>query len=143
VLDIDIFARQGTFADLRIRHRRLGLAPLNAFGDGMRRALLYALTVPQVRGGVLLIDEIESAIHVKALGRIFEWLGRACAQFDVQLFASTHSLEALDALLGPDEADVSAVVGYHLPPQPASGEVTRYDGGLLRRLVRERGLDVR
>ncbi len=143
IVGLDILARQGTYADLRIRHKRLGLAPLNAFGDGLRRALLYALTLPQVRGGVLLLDEVESAIHVRALGRVFEWLGKACEQFDVQLFVSTHSLEAIDALLGPDEQSAGRIVGFHLPTQPATGEVTRYDGPLLARIVRERGLDVR
>lgn len=143
IVGLDILARQGTYADLRVRHKRLGLAPLNAFGDGLRRALLYALTLPQVRGGVLLLDEVESAIHVRALGRVFEWLGKACEQFDVQLFVSTHSLEAIDALLGPDEQSAGRIVGFHLPTQPATGEVTRYDGPLLARLVRERGLDVR
>lgn len=143
IQDLDILARQGTFADLRIRHRTLGLAPLNAFGDGMRRALLYALTLPQVRGGVLLIDEIESAIHVKALGGVFTWLTHACEQFAVQLFASTHSLEALESLLGDDEQSASQVVGYHLPSRSSGGVVMRYEGGLLARLIRDRGLDVR
>ena len=143
IQDLDILARQGTFADLRIRHKTLGLAPLNAFGDGMRRALLYALTVPQVRGGVLLIDEIESAIHVKALGGVFAWLTRACTQFDVQLFASTHSLEALESLLGDDPEATARVVGYHLPNRSSETTVTRYEGELLARLVRDRGLDVR
>jgi len=143
IQDLDILARQGTFADLRIRHKTLGLAPLNAFGDGMRRALLYALTLPQVRGGVLLIDEIESAIHVKALGGVFTWLTRACEQFAVQLFASTHSLEALESLLGDDEQSASQVVGYHLPNRSTGNPITRYEGGLLARLLRDRGLDVR
>ena len=51
--------------------------------------------------------------------------------------------QPLDALLGPEDAEDTAVIGFHLPPQPASGDVTRYDGALLRRLVRDRGLDVR
>jgi len=59
------------------------------------------------------------------------------------LFVSTHSLEAIDALLGPDEQSAARIVGFHLPTQPATGEVTRYEGPLLARLVRERGLDVR
>jgi hypothetical protein len=143
IKDLDILARQGTFADVRIRHDALGLAPLNAFGDGMRRALLYALTIPQVRGGVLLIDEIESAIHVRALSGVFAWLTRACEQFDVQIFASTHSLEALESLLGEDDHSSAHVVGFHLPGRPGEAAATRYDGDILTRLVRERGLDVR
>jgi predicted ATPase len=109
----------------------------------MRRALLYALTLPQVRGGVLLIDEIESAIHVKALAGVFTWLTNACEQFDVQLFASTHSLEALESLLGDDAQTAARVVGFHLPNRSTGAAATRYEGELLARLVRDRGLDVR
>jgi AAA15 family ATPase/GTPase len=40
----------------------------------MRRILLIALAVARAQNGVLLIDEIETAIHVSVLGRVFRWL---------------------------------------------------------------------
>ena len=50
-----------------IQHKKLGLAPLSSFGDGMRRLLHIALKLASVRGGVLLIDELEATIHTEAL----------------------------------------------------------------------------
>ena len=46
-----------------------------------------------------MIDEIESALHVTALTRVFELLIHNCKAYNVQVFATTHSLEAVDAIL--------------------------------------------
>lgn len=82
-----------------IRHRRTGTMPVSTYGDGIRRVLLLTNAIAKVRGGILLIDEIETAIHAQYYEDIFEFVLAACLQFDVQLFVSTHNQEALDALL--------------------------------------------
>jgi hypothetical protein len=140
---LDILSPGGIRPGLYIRHDRIGTAPLTAFGDGMRRALMYALTVPAVAKGVLLIDELEAAIHVSALGQVFSWLVGACIQHDVQLFATTHSLEALDAVLEAARSNLDQIAGYRLDEAESTAPVRRYGGDLLRRLRYERGLDVR
>ena len=53
----------------------------------------------KAKDGVLLIDEIETAIHFSALGKVYKWLVESCERLNVQLIATTHSLEALDAIL--------------------------------------------
>jgi hypothetical protein len=120
-----------------------GLAPLSAFGDGIRRALIFALTLPKVAGGVLLIDEIETAIHVSALGKVFRWMLDACKQHRVQLFVTTHSLEAVDAILGADTTEAEDIVGFRLERAAERTVAKRYGEDLLKRLRYERGLDVR
>lgn len=73
--------------------------PLNTYGDGLRRVLSYAARIVQCRDGVLLIDEIETAIHISAFRRVYDWLLKSCKKYNVQLIATTHSLETLDAIL--------------------------------------------
>ncbi|HEX3044886.1 MAG TPA: AAA family ATPase [Bacillota bacterium] len=51
------------------------------------------------KGGILLIDELETAIHFSVLEKIFAWFVKSCREYKVQVFASTHSLEVMDALL--------------------------------------------
>jgi hypothetical protein len=126
-----------------LRHERSGRTPLSAFGDGVRRMLLMALTAVSARGGDLLIDEIETAIHVSVLGRVFTWLVGACRTYDVQLFATTHSLEALDAILAAEKDHLDAIVGYRFPSPEHAASPRRYEGDQLSRLRFERGLDVR
>ncbi|HWO24268.1 MAG TPA: AAA family ATPase [Kofleriaceae bacterium] len=130
-------------AELFLRDRSAGLLPVGAFGDGMRRILLMALGVTRARGGVLLIDEIETAIHVSVLGHVFRWIVEACAANDVQLFVTTHSLEAIDAILAADTTPEEDIVGYRLDPTETTVSAHRYGEDLLKRLRFERGADVR
>jgi len=143
ILDIDVLDPEGNASSVYIHHQTVGRAPLSTFGSGLQRALLYSLTIPGVRGGVLLIDELESAIHVSVLPQIFSWLVQACEQHDIQLFATTHSLEAVDAVLGASEQHLDRIVGYRLNPPGSRAAVTRFDGELLHGIRHERGLDVR
>ena len=52
-----------------------------------------------------MIDEIETSIHSKYYEDIFAFLFKACQQFNVQLFITTHNLEAIDALLSAQKYD--------------------------------------
>jgi energy-coupling factor transporter ATP-binding protein EcfA2 len=142
IVGMEILAPHGQ-PMLYLQDAAAGLAPLSAFGDGIRRVLLLALALPQAADGVLLIDELETAIHVSALGKVFRWLMEACKQYRVQLFATTHSLEALDAILGADTTAEEDIVGYRLGRMGERVEVKRYGEDLLKRLRYERGLDVR
>ena len=143
VLDLQIITDKYTGAPtILVKHRRSGAVPLSVLGDGFRRALAIALSIPRSRGGLLLIDEIETALHVSFLGKLFTWLIQACENFNVQLFATTHSLEAVSAMANatPDGLP-DAVTAYHLA---SMGEPTkRYSSEMLSRLVRDRGLDIR
>ena len=140
--DLEILSRTGIRPTLYVRHKKTGFTPLSALGDGVRRVLAIALTLSSVQHGVLLIDEIETAIHKDALTTIFQWLVRACDYFDVQLFTTTHSLEAIDALLTAQVADPAEVVAFHLPERGA-GIIKRFEGDILDNLRFERGLDIR
>lgn len=132
------FLRRGRAATLHVEHADAGLVPVHVLGDGTRRAIHFAALVTELsQGGLLLIDEIESGMHTAVLRDVFSWLAQACRQRDVQLFATTHSLEAVDSLLEavPDHD----VVLYRLK----NGEARRYDGDLLRTARFEMGQEVR
>ena len=128
--------------NIYIQHEKLGLAPVSTFGDDIRRLLHIALKLASVKGGILLIDELESTIHTEALQNSFQWLVKWCTEMDVQLFATTHSLEAVDALLEVTESD-SDLVLYRLEPREGKTKVVRHDGHRLRRLREELGQEVR
>lgn len=142
LVDLEILAPRGQPV-LFLQDAVAGLAPLSAFGDGIRRTLLLALALPRLAGGVLLIDELETAIHVSALGKVFRWLVDACKQYNVQLFATTHSLEAVDAILAADTTPEEDIVGFRLEREEERTVARRYGEDLLKRLRYERGLDVR
>lgn len=144
VRDIDIASFRGARPAIYLNHRRLGPAPLSVFGDAMRRAVLLASTLPSLQGGgVLLIDEIETGIHVSALERVFTWLTKAAQELRVQIVATTHSLEAVDAMASSSRDGLHDLVTFHLDQTEHETRTKRIDEDLLVRLRRERTLDVR
>lgn len=79
--------------------------PLSTYGDGIKKVLLLASNVALAKDGILLIDEIETAIHSKYYNDIFRFVVKACKKYNIQLFATTHSIETVDGFLhtGYDE----------------------------------------
>lgn len=144
ILGLDIL----TTADGRrplivVNHRTSGTVPLNVLGDGVRRAVSLALAIHDAKDGLLLIDEIEAALHVSALNKVYPWLVRMCEQLNVQIFATTHSLEAIDSIAElVDANDHGRLTAFQVDDRHDKN-VRRYTGGMLRRLVHEQGLDVR
>ena len=69
-----------------LKHKRFGNMPLSTYGDGIKKVLVLSNAIAGAANGILLIDEIETAIHKK--------------YYDVQVFITTHSIEAIDGLLG-------------------------------------------
>ncbi len=77
----------------------LGLMPLSTYGDGIKKVLSLADGIVKAAGGVLLIDEIDTSIHYRYYTDIFNFLVKASIKFDVQVFVTTHSKEAIDEIL--------------------------------------------
>ncbi|WP_204105483.1 MULTISPECIES: AAA family ATPase [Spirulina sp. CCY15215] len=125
-----------------IQHKKAGIAPVNTFGDGVRRLFHIALQLAKAKGGILLIDEIELTIHTEALTQSFDWLVKGCQDMNVQLFATTHSLEAIDAILATTEAELDLAL-YRLEPHEEQTKVVRHDWHRLKRLREELGQEVR
>lgn len=88
-----------------VKHNKLGVMPLSTYGDGVKRVLLLANAIARAAGGVLLIDEAETAIHAQYYDDIFQFLVKACRQFEIQLFITTHNIEAFDSLLATQAYD--------------------------------------
>ncbi|MFM7907086.1 MAG: hypothetical protein ACKPA9_18625 [Microcystis sp.] len=83
-----------------------------------------------------------SAIHTEALQSSFNWLVKWCQKMNVQLFATTHSLEAVDALLEVTEPE-SDLVLYRLEPKENYTRVVRHDWTRLKSLREDLGQEVR
>jgi len=71
--------------------------PLNSMGDGMLRVLQFALTIFPAKGGLLLIDEFENGLHWSVQAKIWDALFRLSSSLRIQVFATTHSDDAVKA----------------------------------------------
>ena len=142
IQDVDIITPTERRQLVSIKHATLGRAPLHTFGDGLRRVFALATAIPRVKGGFLLIDELEAAIHTKALEKTIDWLVKACVHNNVQLVATTHSLEALDTVLAVSHDTVDLVV-YRLQQEKEQTTATRFSKEIILRLREELGVEVR
>lgn len=143
VEDLDVIKSHGREA-VRVTHASRGVVDLSSFGDGIRRAAALALTLTRASQGVLLIDEIESGIHYSVLRPVLGKLLEAAADAQVQLLATTHSLEAVDALISAvaDRNAADSFAAYWVQRKGGRHEARRYDFERLQRM-REGGLDIR
>ena len=138
ITDFHTRTREGQRPQVWLRDSKAGWLPISVAGDGMRRAFHFAVAAVGATGGVLLIDEIESALHTSALSTVFGFLVRECAALGVQIFATTHSLEALDAIMG-QSTESDSLVTYSLTPE----SVRRISLSDLRIVREEHGFDIR
>ncbi|MGN7479620.1 AAA family ATPase [Solibacillus silvestris] len=126
-----------------IQHETLGLVPVSMFGDGVRKALVIASQVIRFKGGVILIDEIETGIHTKLIPVFFSWLTEICKEHNVQLFATTHSLEALDGMLKANAENTEHLSVYRMGMANDKSQIKYFSGENLKVLRYELGQDVR
>lgn len=71
--------------------------PLRGLGDGMMRVLGIALALVNVKNGMLLIDEFENGIHYTVLPELWQLLFQVARRLNVQIFATTHSWDCIEA----------------------------------------------
>lgn len=73
------------------------LMPLSAMGEGLGRAARLFIGMLHVQGGAVMVDEIENGFHYSVVPRLWEAIDRMVRDFDVQIFATTHSRECVRA----------------------------------------------
>lgn len=89
--------------------------PLGTLGEGAVRVLTLALQLATAREGFLLIDEIESGLHWSVMPGMWRFLVEAARKLDVQVFATTHSKDCLEAIAGvyEESPELAADVTVH------------------------------
>ena len=90
-----------------------------------------------------MIDEIETSIQAKHLATLSDWLLRACSQYNVQLFITTHSAEAISALSHSAIMHPNELACYRLEKYRGKVRVRRFSERKLDDLVNGGGFDVR
>jgi AAA15 family ATPase/GTPase len=82
---------------LYLRRKGEKRLPLSLFGDAINRVADIILKLVNSEHKILLIDEIENGIHHTSQREFWRVLFRLAVELDTQIFATTHSLEMLQA----------------------------------------------
>ena len=84
--------------------------PISQFGDGTVKLTRLLLELIINQNGRLMVDEIGAGIHYLRLKDYWKIILQLCRKYNVQLFATTHSLECQQAFveaLGYEDAYVN------------------------------------
>ena len=94
--------RLGVVLGCRGQDRRM---PLGSYGEGMRRLLALSMSLVSVSKGILLVDEIDTGLHYSVLADMWKLVIGTAIKNDIQVFATTHSLDCLRGLNAACERD--------------------------------------
>lgn len=84
--------------------------PLRSFGDGVNRLFGLILSLTCAKSGVLLVDEIENGLHHSVLVDVWRTIFRLARQLDVQVFATSHSWDCIEAFQKAANEDIESGV---------------------------------
>jgi len=76
-----------------------GWTPLAYMGDGLTHLFHIGLAMANASGGILLIDEFENGLHWEVQEQLWKALFEAATKFGVQVFATTHSNDCIQAFV--------------------------------------------
>ena len=76
------------------------LVPLSMMGEGMTRIARIILAISSAADGVVMVDEVENGIHYSVLEKAWGAIAAAAERAQVQVFATTHSFECMEAAHG-------------------------------------------
>jgi hypothetical protein len=117
--------------------------PIGSMGDGMWRMMALAIAITQCKGGFLLVDEIDTGLHYSVMSDMWRLIFGAAKVLDVQVFATTHSLDCVQSLAALCTSDHDASNSVTLQRiEPGKSTAVPYTEREIR-VAAERNIEVR
>ncbi|RZK26114.1 MAG: hypothetical protein EOO43_03730 [Flavobacterium sp.] len=139
---IDLVNDQGEYRFKVSSNSHDQVLDLTEYGEGVQRVFEIALLMGYCKNGVLCIDEIDSALHNSLLIPFSKFVHRVAEKYNVQIFASTHSKECIDAFITNDNK-TSDITAYALVEEDGKIKCKYIDGERLEQLVESINFDIR
>lgn len=105
---------------------------LSVYGEGLQRMFHIGLLFAGAKNGIVLIDELENAIHASLLKPFAGFIAELARELNVQVFLTTHSRECIQAFVEPELAE--DVAYYALQREGERTRCERLDGERLAEL---------
>ena len=110
--------------------------PIGGFGEGTKRLLGLSMALANCAKGVLLLDEVENGIHYSVQPKLWRFLVEAARKLDVQVFATTHSKDVLEALseVHRESPELASDVSVHRL-EAGRPDAVRFDAARIAELI--------
>jgi hypothetical protein len=92
--------------------------PLSSMGDGTTRVFALALSCVRARRGTLLVDEVENGLHHSVQREVWSAIFELAEKLDVQVFATTHSWDAVVGFQAAANESPARGILYRLDRSP-------------------------
>jgi hypothetical protein len=114
--------------------------PVAFLSSGINKLLCILLAIAAQPAGIILIDEIENGFYFDRLSPIWSLILKFAVEYDVQVFASTHSKECLQALIVAmkDHEDNFSLIRMSTE-EAYKTEVEQFDGQTFLAALRQHG----
>jgi len=98
VSGIELLAPDGKTAELFVRlERGARPLPLTMMGEGFQRCFKISSAIVAGGAPLIFIDGIDNGLHHLAIESLWRWLAAISARRNLQIFATTHSEECIEA----------------------------------------------
>jgi AAA15 family ATPase/GTPase len=97
--------------------------PLKSMGDGINRILTIILALLNVENGYLFIDEFENGLHYTVQEDLWKIIFHLANQLNIQIFATTHSNDCINAFQKVLNAHQNNVTGQYIRLENKNNEI--------------------
>ncbi len=139
--DIQLWPSKDAY--LSIEKNDGGSHHIGSYGEGLRKCFEYILNAATYNDSLYLIDEFDNGIYYSRLKVFWETLIKVASETDVQVFATTHSRECIEAAyLASVESGDKNLAYFDMQRREGKIEAIPYDEEELG-VALERGWGVR
>lgn len=103
---------------LESENRPIGLKNM---GDGVSRMFAIALAMVNAENKYLIIDEFEIGLHYSVQEKLWDWIFLLSQKLNVQVFATTHSRDCIEAFTKASSKTENQGVGNYFRLQKKRG----------------------
>jgi len=115
---------------------------ITSYGEGLQRIFEIALSFAYCKNGVVLIDELETAIHYSLLVDFTKFIQELAVKFNVQVFITSHSKECIDAFVN-NEFKNDEVSAFFLKNENNNIKAVSVTGEKLKHYIDSVNFDLR
>ena len=115
---------------------------IDSFGDGVKKSIAMLTKLIVAENGIFLVDEIESGVHKDLLNNILKIIIESSIKYNIQVIATTHSIETLSILL-ENTNNLDDIALYRLEEFRGKNYVRRFSGIESYETIVEKGGDLR
>ncbi|MCI5123001.1 MAG: hypothetical protein D3925_00620 [Candidatus Electrothrix sp. AR5] len=135
---------QDDFGRFTVIHENINPNPdLTIFGEGLQRIFKIGLLFAGAKNGVVIIDELENAIHASLLPKLVKLINELSLKFNIQVFVSSHSKECIDAFAKSENIPEKDLSAYSLVESEGEIECFYFSGERMHKLVDSISFDLR